>query len=121
METEGLSFPEAVERLAGMAGLPMPRPIRESEEQDKKRATLHEVIGARPRISRRPARSGGQGARLSRRPPIDPATPARVRHSAMRAPDRFALRDALAAKGVSAEEMIAGGLLASRRGHRGSL
>ena len=24
METEGLSFPEAVERLAGMAGLPMP-------------------------------------------------------------------------------------------------
>ena len=26
METEGLAFPEAVERLAGMAGLPMPRP-----------------------------------------------------------------------------------------------
>ena len=24
METEGLTFPEAVERLAGMAGLPMP-------------------------------------------------------------------------------------------------
>src|SRR6202166_1899486 len=32
METEGLSFPEAVERLAGMAGLPMPTYSQESQE-----------------------------------------------------------------------------------------
>src|SRR5215475_14418403 len=44
METEGLSFPEAVERLAGMAGLPMPVQSRESEEQEKKRASLHDVM-----------------------------------------------------------------------------
>jgi DNA primase len=44
METEGLSFPEAVERLAGMAGLPMPVHSRESQEQEKKRASLHEVM-----------------------------------------------------------------------------
>src|SRR5450631_2459283 len=44
METEGLSFPEAVERLAGMAGLPMPVQSREADEQDKKRASLHEVL-----------------------------------------------------------------------------
>src|SRR5580698_11499576 len=34
METEGLSFPEAAERLAAMAGLPMPTVSRESEEQE---------------------------------------------------------------------------------------
>src|SRR6266699_4519282 len=31
METEGLSFPEAVERLAGMAGLPVPAVSKEAE------------------------------------------------------------------------------------------
>src|SRR3954451_731843 len=31
METEGVSFPEAVERLAAMAGLPMPKFSREDE------------------------------------------------------------------------------------------
>src|SRR6202035_4874799 len=30
MDTEGLSFPEAVERLAGMAGLPLPVQSQES-------------------------------------------------------------------------------------------
>jgi DNA primase len=44
METEGLSFPEAVERLAGMAGLPMPVHSPESVEQEKKRSSLHEVM-----------------------------------------------------------------------------
>src|SRR5450432_498802 len=44
METEGLSFPEAVERLAGMAGLPMPTQSQESQEQEKRRSSLHEVM-----------------------------------------------------------------------------
>src|SRR5271157_5593712 len=43
-ETEGLSFPEAVERLAGMAGVPMPRPTHEEAEQEKKRASLLDVL-----------------------------------------------------------------------------
>src|ERR1700742_4902967 len=41
METEGVSFPEAAERRTGIAALPMPMVSRESEEQEKKRATLH--------------------------------------------------------------------------------
>src|ERR1700674_4044970 len=45
METEGLTFPEAVERLAGMAGLPLPVQSQESVEQEKKRASLHEILG----------------------------------------------------------------------------
>ncbi len=50
METEGLSFPEAAERLAAMAGLPMPTVSRESEEQEKKRASLHEVLALASRF-----------------------------------------------------------------------
>ena len=44
METQGLSFPEAVELLAGMAGLALPILSRESQEQEKKRSSLHEVL-----------------------------------------------------------------------------
>ena len=38
METEGLSFPEAVERLAGMAGLPVPAVSKEAEAREARRS-----------------------------------------------------------------------------------
>src|SRR4029077_9361432 len=44
METEGLSFPEAVERLAVMAGLPIPAASKEAEAREARRKTLHEVV-----------------------------------------------------------------------------
>src|SRR5437660_6259054 len=44
METEGLTFPEAVERLAGMAGLPVPQVSKEAEAREERRKTLHEVV-----------------------------------------------------------------------------
>src|SRR6185295_10590904 len=44
MRTEGLSFPEAVERLAGEAGVPMPARDPEMEAREKERATLYEVM-----------------------------------------------------------------------------
>ena len=44
METEGLTFPEAVERLAGEAGVAMPERDPRAEEREKKRATLHDVM-----------------------------------------------------------------------------
>ena len=44
VDVEGLGFPEAVERLAGMAGLPMPRRTPEGEARDKRRATLHDAL-----------------------------------------------------------------------------
>ncbi len=43
MATEGLSFPETVERLARDAGLPLPARSVESERQESRRAGLHEV------------------------------------------------------------------------------
>lgn len=44
METEGLSFPEAVEKLAGMAGLAVPRESPQERERAKDRATLQQVL-----------------------------------------------------------------------------
>ena len=44
METEGVTFPEAVERLANMAGLPVPKFSREEEARDVRRKTLHDVM-----------------------------------------------------------------------------
>ena len=44
MRQEGLSFPEAVERLAGEAGLEVPRSTPEEREAAKRAATLHEVM-----------------------------------------------------------------------------
>ena len=50
METEGLSFPEAVERLAGQAGLAMPRQSDAEAAEEKKRASLIEVLAMAARI-----------------------------------------------------------------------
>src|SRR5262249_5109360 len=44
METEGLSFPEAVERLATQAGLPLPKTTREDEQREQRQRTLHDVL-----------------------------------------------------------------------------
>ncbi|MGA9084435.1 MAG: CHC2 zinc finger domain-containing protein, partial [Pseudolabrys sp.] len=41
MQSEGVSFPEAVERLAQMAGMPLPKISREDEARDARRKTLH--------------------------------------------------------------------------------
>src|SRR5215470_4134080 len=44
MLTEGLTFPEAVERLAAQAGMALPAVSREEEARDERRKTLHEVV-----------------------------------------------------------------------------
>ncbi len=44
METEGLSFPEAVEKLAGEAGVELPKWTPEDEAREEKKKSLHDVI-----------------------------------------------------------------------------
>src|SRR5262245_49528617 len=46
METEGLSFPEAVERLAGEAGIPMPKPDPQYEYAQKQRLGIYDALEA---------------------------------------------------------------------------
>jgi DNA primase len=71
MMTEGVTFPEAVERLAQQAGLPLPKISPEAEAQEHKRKTLHDVMerhGAGGEVLREDAGRAQrrQGARLSR-------------------------------------------------------
>ena len=46
METEGLSFPDAVEKLAGDAGLPMPKPNPQFERAAKEQLGLYDALEA---------------------------------------------------------------------------
>src|ERR1035437_4513226 len=63
-ETERLSFPEAVERLAGEAGVPMPVQDAHQVEQDKKRNTLSDWLEvAAARFEGELRRPAGQAAR----------------------------------------------------------
>ncbi len=43
MQADGASFPEAVERLAGEAGMEVPRPTPQAEEAERRR---HDLVGA---------------------------------------------------------------------------
>ncbi len=112
METEGLSFPEAVEKLAQQAGVPMPARDPQAEQREKERASLHDVMelatcffeeslqsragaGARGYLGNR-----GFGQDLQRRFRVGYAPP-----------DRAALKAFLAGKGIAHEQMVAAGLL----------
>ncbi len=112
METEGLSFPDAVERLAGMAGVPMPRPTNAEAEQEKKRASLLEVLAMAARLFeanlQQPIGARARGYLSDRG--LGPAVQQRF-FLGFSSPERFALRDALAAQGVGVDQMIEAGLL----------
>ncbi len=112
METEGLTFPEAVERLAGEAGLTLPRSSPEAEAQEQRRAGLHEALDMAAEFfsatlngpSGRPAREY-----LAERA-IAPDAQKQFRLGYAPA-EKYALRDHLATKGVAKETMIEAGLL----------
>src|SRR5260370_9374119 len=44
METEGVGFTEAVERLAQMAGVPLPSVTPDAARHEQRRKTLHDVM-----------------------------------------------------------------------------
>ena len=112
METEGLTFPEAVERLANMAGLPMPRPSHAEAAEDKKRASLVDVVAmaARQFEANLQAPIGAKARGYLADRGLGPPVQQRFALG-FGSPERFALRDALAAQGVGVEAMIEAGLL----------
>jgi len=112
METEGVSFPEAVERLAAMAGVALPKFSKEEVEREEKRKSLHDVMELAAKFfeatlaSRLGAKARGYLA--DRR--LDGATQLKFRMGY--APnDRYALKEHLGKQGVSVDDMIATGLL----------
>ncbi|MDQ6702852.1 MAG: DNA primase [Pseudomonadota bacterium] len=112
MATEGLSFPDAVERLAHDAGLALPRASPEAEAEEKARASLHEVLArAASYFAARlvGAQGGAARAYLAGRG-IDPELQGRFRLG-YALPEKYALRAHLAGAGVPVPTMIEAGLL----------
>jgi DNA primase len=114
MQSEGVSFPEAVERLAQMAGVPLPKISREDEARDTRRKTLYDVMELAVKFfqdtlaSRAGAKARGYLADRG----LDPATQLKFRIGY--APgERFALKEHLGSHSIPVEDMVEAGLLIS--------
>ena len=112
METEGVSFPEAVERLASMAGMAVPAATPDAARHEQRRKTLHDVMELAAKFfadtlaSRNGAKARGYLADRS----ISPATQVQFRIGY--APgERFGLKEHLGSHGISSEDMVEAGLL----------
>src|SRR5215211_6273286 len=114
MMTDGVTFPEAVERLASMAGVPLPRSTPEAEAREERRKTLHEVVELAAKFfeATLAARAGAKARGYLADRGIEPKTQLRFRVGYAPA-ERFALKEHLGAQGISAEDMIEAGLLVS--------
>jgi DNA primase len=112
METEGVTFPEAVERLANMAGLPVPKFSREEEARDVRRKTLHDVmeIAAKFFQATLATRVGARARGYLADRGIEPGTQLRFRMGYAPA-ERFALKEHLGSHGIPVPDMIEAGLL----------
>ena len=112
VELEGLPFPEAVERLAAQAGLPMPVMDRREQEREEKRATLYDVMEmATVYFEEQLQAAAGAKARAYLR---ERGLSARIQKTFRMgyAPEsRNALKEHLAARGISREQMEASGML----------
>jgi DNA primase len=112
METEGVSFPEAVERLAAMAGLPLPRNSREDEQREQRQKSLFEVMELATGYFEQnlASRIGAQARGYLSDRAIAPSSIVEFRIGYAPA-DRFALKEYLGSKGVPVADMIEAGLL----------
>lgn len=112
-ETEGLSFPETVERLAGMAGLQMPEYSPEQQAQTAIKKNLYDVmeVVAKWYESQLQAQVGKTGLDYLLRRGLSKQTISRFRLGF--APEsRSALKDALLAReGITEEMLIESGML----------
>src|SRR5436190_1799987 len=112
MLTEGLSFPEAVERLASEAGMPLPKVSHEEEAREEKRRSLAGVMELAAQFfeATLAGRTGAKARGYLADRSLDPATQVKFRLGY--APgERFALKEHLGNQGVSVEDMVAAGLL----------
>lgn len=112
MKTEGLSFPEAIERLAAEAGVPMPKVSAHDEAREDERERLYRIIEISQAFFEEALKSGA-GAEARRY--LEKRGLKRETIAAFKigyAPnDKSALRQHLAAAGFKVEEMIASGML----------
>jgi DNA primase len=114
METEGVSFPEAVERLASMAGVPLPAATPDAARHEQRRKTLYDVmeLAAKFFADTLASRNGAKARGYLGDRGISPTVQLQFRIGY--APgDRFALKEHLGAQNIPVEDMIEAGLLYS--------
>jgi DNA primase len=112
METEGVGFTEAVERLAAQAGVALPAVTPDAERHEQRRKTLYDVMDLAAKFfadtlaSRGGARARGYLGDRS----ISPK--AQLDFRLGYAPgERFALKEYLGGQGIPVEDMVEAGLL----------
>jgi DNA primase len=112
MRTEGVSFPEAVERLAAMAGMALPAATPDAARHEQRRKTLHDVmeLAARFFADTLASRNGAKARGYLGDRAITPQTQLQFRLG-YALPERFALKEHLGAQGISTEDMVEAGLL----------
>jgi DNA primase len=112
MRTEGVAFPEAVERLANMAGMPLPRISPEEDARQERRRTLHDVVELAAQFFEQTlaGRSGAKARGYLADRGIAPVTQLQFRLG-YAPPERFALKEFLGGKGVPVADMVETGLL----------
>src|ERR1700757_2269411 len=112
METEGVGFIEAVERLAAMAGLALPAATPEAERHEQRRKTLYDVMECAAKFfaDTLASRNGAKARGYLGDRGLSPATQLQFRLG-YAPPDRFALKEYLGAQGIPTEDMVEAGLL----------
>jgi DNA primase len=112
MKTEGLSFPEAVERLADEAGVPMPKLSVRDEAREDERERLYRLVETSAAFFQScfASGAGAEARRYIEKRGLKRETIATFRIGY--APnDRSALKQHLAKAGFTLEDMIASGML----------
>jgi DNA primase len=120
METEGLSFPEAVEKLAGEAGVELPKWTPDDEAREEKRKSLYDIVELAAQFYEAQLRaSAGAAARdyLKSRG-LDDAAARQFRLGY--APSGNQLIEHLKTKNITLDDMIAAGLARPADDNRGA-
>jgi DNA primase len=114
METEGVGFAEAVERLASMAGVPLPASTPDAARHEQRRKTLYDVmeLAAKFFADTLASRNGAKARGYLGDRGISPTVQLQFRIG-YASGDRFALKEHLGAQNIPVEDMIEAGLLYS--------
>jgi DNA primase len=112
MLTEGVSFPEAVERLAGQAGVPVPVSSPEAEAREERRKTLHDIVELAAAFfqSTLASRNGARGRGYLADRGLASATQLKFRLGYAPA-EQYALKEHLGAAKIPVEDMVEAGLI----------
>jgi DNA primase len=112
MLTEGVSFLEAVERLAQQAGVPMPAYSPEAEAREERRKTLHDIVELAAKFfeTTLASRNGARGRGYLADRALSSATQLKFRLGYATS-EQYALKEHLGAAKIPVEDMIEAGLI----------